>query len=474
MRFNSLVYMAFLAVVVLGARFLPARPRKAWLLVASYVFYGSWHYPYLALLFGAGALSFFGAHFIAAVEDRKRRVTIVVGANLALLGVFKYADWVLESWGVVASAIGLGAPTLLDLVLPLGISFYLFQCMSYVIDVGRRRETPYRFWDVQLFVAFFPQLIAGPIMRAKELLPQLTTNHKRPIEVGHALTTIVSGLFLKVVLADGLAPNVDAAFARAPSALSALDVYVMATGFGLQIYFDFAGYSLMAIGSARLLGIELVQNFNHPYVARSPADFWARWHMSLSRWIRDYLFHPLAGGRSGWLRLAFAALVAMTLCGLWHGAGFTFIVWGAYHGVLIAGYHVLSRKKPAVAVPRARALLEDGAKVVVTFGLVTLGWVWFRAQSVAQAFELSVRGLLPLSHGERGLSGVFYLQVAALVLATWAAPSVARRLAPLGRLGATERAPLTLSFTRGAVVGLLLAVTLVYLRGQKEFVYFQF
>lgn len=474
MRFNSVVYIVFLTLVALGAWLLPPRPRRAWLLVASYVFYGSWHYPYLALLFGAGVLNHYGARFIAAAEHRKRRVAVVVGANLGLLGLFKYADWVLESLGVVLGAAGLPGPRPLDWVLPLGISFYLFQCMSYAIDVGRRREIPHGFWDVQLFVAFFPQLIAGPIMRAKELLPQLVGNQKKPVEVGNALYTIAAGLFLKVVLADGLAPSVDAAFARSPSALSAFDVYVMSVGFGLQIYFDFAGYSSIAIGSARLFGVELVDNFNYPYIARSPVDFWARWHMSLSRWIRDYLFYPLAGARPGKSKLCYAALVSMTLCGLWHGAGFTFIVWGAYHGALIAGYHLLSRKKPASGSGRTRQLVGDAVQVVVTFALVSFGWLWFRAQSLAQAFELSLRGLVPFSHSGRSLSGVFYLHVAALVIATWAAPSLSRKLEPLGSLGAVERAPMALSFARGAAIGLMLAVTLVYLRGQKEFVYFQF
>lgn len=477
MRFHSLTYWLFLAVVCLVFALLPNRRlRKGWLLGASYAFYASWHWPYLLLLFGAVSLNHFGARWIVAAADRRRRGRWVLAANLLLLAIFKYLDWLITTWNDGAALIGLESDLpVVRLVLPLGISFYLFQAISYIIDLMRKRERLHSFWDLQLYIAYFPQLIAGPIMRAKEFLPQLGERWRVTAEdVRLGLRLIVTGLVVKIVLADGLAPQVDRAFARAPEALSSLDVWVMAVAFGLQIYFDFSAYSRIAIGSARLCGLRLVDNFDFPYSATSPADFWARWHMSLSRWIRDYLFFPLAGGRPGLGGLCRAAILAMTLCGLWHGAGWTFVLWGLYHGLLISGYHLL-RARQARTAPAAKevAAWRRGPAILVTFALVSLGWLLFRSTDLTQAFELLGRATSPWIGRSRALSGTFYLHTALLALAVWAMPWLKQFGSRLAS-PAAGRPPGWTAAAEGAGLGLLLTLCLIYLRSQTSFIYFQF
>ncbi|MBL8956022.1 MAG: MBOAT family protein [Myxococcaceae bacterium] len=474
MRFNSLVYFGFLAVVVAVLWLLPVRARKAWLLVASCVFYGSWHAPFLGLLLTAATLNHLGARWIVAATDRHRRGTVVIAANLLLLAVFKYADWALSGVSGISTWLGGPAVPLPGWVLPLGISFYLFECISYTVDLVRKRETLHPFFDFLLFIAYFPKLIAGPILRAKEFLPQLA-KHRPPdaASVRTALRELLIGLFLKVVIADGLSQGVDAAFSKSPASLGVLDVWVMAIGFGLQIYFDFSSYSRMAIGSARLCGIELVENFNHPYVARSPADFWARWHMSLSRWIRDYVFYPLVGRKTSLGAMVRAALGSMLLCGLWHGAGWGYVLWGLAHGLLVAGYHVMTfsgRGRPPV-----KSAVRSLIGAVVTFAGVSLAWLLFRAPSAADGFALLGRALSPLGHLNRALSGTFYLEVFLVTLAVWSAPWVSGRLeSGWSRLQTRPRRLAFAAGLEGLAWGLLFAVSLVYLRGQTAFIYFQF
>jgi len=477
MRFNSLLYWAFLAGVIAGHRLLPPRWRKPWLLAASWAFYGSWHLPYLGLLVGSAALNSLGGRWIvAAPGSRAPRGWAVLAVNLGLLGLFRYLDWGVETLNQGLALAGAGPLGLPGWVLPLGISFYLFQGMSYVIDLTRRRESIHPFFDFQLYIAFFPQLVAGPIMRAKELIPQLAPGPlPGPEALRAGLWTLASGLALKIVLADGLAPGVDAAFSRAPSALGALDVAVMATGFGLQIYFDFAAYSRIAIGSGQLLGLKLVENFNHPYVAASPAEFWARWHMSLSRWIRDYLFYPLVGRGGSLWSMVRAALLSMLLCGLWHGPAWRYLVWGLFHGALIGGYHALAAfrrargRRPGQLSPLARL-----AAVGATFSLVTLGWIFFRATSLIHAAALFAPLLTPWAHLGRALPGTLYLHVALLTCAVWAAPAASR--VAQGLWAALERrAPAPLAWSlEGLGLALLGALCLIYLKGQSAFIYFQF
>jgi D-alanyl-lipoteichoic acid acyltransferase DltB (MBOAT superfamily) len=290
-----------------------------------------------------------------------------------------------------------------------------------------------------------------------------------------------TGLFLKV-LADGLAQQVDRAYSLSPSGLGALDVLLMAVAFGIQIYFDFSSYTRMACGSALLCGIRLVDNFNYPYQATSPADFWNRWHMSLSRWIRDYLFFPLVGKKATLWAMCRAALITMTICGIWHGAGWNYVLWGFYHGCLIAGYHILTyRSRHAQrAVPAAPPVQAGVASrllgMSVTYLLVSLGWLWFRSNSLAQATTLWAHLLSPWRHLKHALPGTFYLHTACLVAVTLSMPiwlsgwqRAMNRLEP----GAApiSRGP---AWLQGAAVGFMVVLALVYYQGQSAFIYFQF
>jgi D-alanyl-lipoteichoic acid acyltransferase DltB (MBOAT superfamily) len=485
-RFNSLIYLAFLALVVASVWLTPARGRRWVLLAFSYLFYASWHWPYLGLLVATASLTHWGAKWIVAgPPNRKWRGACVLAGNLALLGVFKYLTWVCEN--VNAGAVMLGLDELVAVprwVLPLGISFYVFEAISYTVDIIRKRERIHSFWDFQLFIALFPKLIAGPIMRAKELLPQIENPPARlaPSTVLDALWLIATGLFLKIVLADGISSQIDAAYARPFASVGATDAWLMAVAFGLQIYFDFSSYTRMAIGSAKLCGIQLVDNFNYPYSATSPVDFWNRWHMSLSRWIRDYLFFPLLGKQATLAAMCRAALISMTLCGVWHGAGWPFLLWGLYHGVLIAGYHVATyrgRTAGAAAAAEAGVLapVKHLSAMFFTFGLVSLGWLLFRSASTAQALGLVGRALMPWAYTYRALSGTFYLHTAVLVLLVWLAPLAAQAVvkwASAPREGEPSTGGLLVWVTQGGLIGAMLALCLVYLRGQNAFIYFQF
>ena len=256
-------------------------------------------------------------------------------------------------------------------------------------------------------------------MRAKELLPQIEKPDAR-LTSGTFLDgtwLLATGMFLKVVLADGSAPQVDQAFARPIEGVGMTDVWLMAVAFGLQIYLDFSSYSRMAIGSAKLCGIQLVENFNYPYSATSPVDFWNRWHMSLSRWIRDYLFFPLLGKSATLGAMCRAAFISMSLCGIWHGAGWPFLLWGAYHGGLISGYHIVTyrqRKTPAPETAGGNPIRHFVA-LLVTFALISLGWILFRSASIEQAFGLLRRAVVPGQYAYRALSGTFYLHVVLFV-----------------------------------------------------------
>ncbi len=485
MRFNSFVFLLFLPIVACVLALLPVRWRKGWLLIASYAFYASWHYPYLELLVSVAALNHFGARWIIAGENRARRGALVLAGNVLLLGLFKYLDWLVGNVNLLSGWLGhdleLAIPRW---VLPLGISFYVFEAISYTVDVIRKRERLHGFWDFQLFIAFFPKLIAGPIMRAKELLPQVEKGDLRPnaAKTQEGLWLLASGLFIKLVLANDLGSQVDAAFARASDSFGAADVWLMAIAFGLQIYFDFSSYTRMAIGSAKLLGIELVENFNYPYSARSPVEFWNRWHMSLSRWIRDYLFFPLLGKQPTLWSMCRAALIAMAICGLWHGAGWTYILWGVYHGALICGVHLATfGKKPVKSALDAGfnpfAALRGIGAMVATFALVSLGWILFRSQGLSQAASLLARAVQPWNLHYRALPGSFYAKTTALVVLVWLAPLAARAWKRI--VGTVEPSMLGwrdigVSLAQGVAIGTMVVLSLVYFHGQTEFIYFQF
>jgi D-alanyl-lipoteichoic acid acyltransferase DltB (MBOAT superfamily) len=405
MLFNSLEYALFFGTCFAVYVALPHRAQNRLLLVASYVFYGAWNWRFLCLIALSTVIDYAVARRLAATTGHRARralVTVSVVVNLTILGFFKYAGFFADSFARLMGFFGVTLPPFaLHVVLPVGISFYTFQALSYTIDVYRRDVEPARnLLDFALFVAFFPQLVAGPIERAGHLLPQiLRRRHVTADAVGAGTWLVLWGLFKKVVVADNVAALVNAAYA--PGALPTSGEILLATyAFAIQIYCDFSGYSDIARGSARILGFDLMLNFRLPYLSASPREFWRRWHISLSTWLRDYLYVPLGGNRSGALLTYRNVVATMLLGGLWHGAKWTFVVWGAYHGLLL----VLDRiGRPLIArvsrvgpfSPRTWRL----AATVATFHLVCLGWLFFRADTLAHAGSLLQRLLGPPALG---------------------------------------------------------------------------
>ncbi len=395
MLFNSLLFLVFLVVAVLGSwALVRARAwRLVFLLVASYLFYMSWNPHFIVLILASTLIDFWVAQRIEATPDSEpgKRKGLLLGSlamNLGLLGYFKYTNFFLQSISDGVGLLGGNLPIpLFHIVLPVGISFYTFQTMSYSVDVYRKQiKAETSLLRFALYVSFFPQLVAGPIVRAADLLPQL----RAPIrltrtDVGEALFRIARGLVKKIVIADFLAVNlVDRAFSN-PSIYSSAELLVALYAYTMQIYCDFSGYTDVAIGTARLLGYKLPENFDRPYIATSVASFWRRWHITLSGWLRHYVFFPLGGSRgSVWLahRNTFITLI---LIGLWHGANWTFVVYGAIHGVAISINRTLVRRNGRRADEFAQPWYHIVWKVLLTFHFVVLARILFRAPGFAEA-----------------------------------------------------------------------------------------
>ncbi|MCB9831581.1 MAG: MBOAT family protein [Planctomycetes bacterium] len=419
MQFDSLAYLVLL-VLTFGLFHLgPKRLRLPLLLGASLVFYASWSAAFLGLVIWSGLLDFVAARKIAgAASDRGRKIWLVISlvSNLSLLGVFKYANFLRESLHLALPDVGaLTSPW--HIVLPVGISFYTFQTMSYSIDVYRRRLEPERdFLAFMLYVCFFPQLVAGPIERAGHLLPQLKgrlTYRLGRDDLLSGLALISWGIVKKVALADNLARVVEVAYSR-PDAHSGLDLLIATYAFAFQIFFDFSAYSDIARGSAALFGIKLVRNFRLPYLAESPSDFWRRWHVSLSEWIRDYLYVPLGGNRGGVARTLVNLTLTMGLAGLWHGAAWHFVIWGLYHGLLLVLYRLFDRPLARLAAPLPE-LARKGLRIFCMFQLSCLGWIFFRADDLDAAFTI-IRGIAAAVTGSLSIGPGANLALALLLL----------------------------------------------------------
>ena len=391
MLFNTPLFFAFFVVFILfyGFVFLQRKPKVYFILVASLVFYGAWNYKFIPLLVGSAVGDYFLAQAIAGaatIRSKKLFLSLSVIMNLGILALFKYADFALTSVADFLSLFGYQAslPTL-AWVLPIGISFYTFQSLSYTIDVYRGEMKPRKgLAEFTAALAFFPQLVAGPILRARQILPQF---HKIPVptwvEVKHGFLLITVGLFKKTI-ADLLAIPAAHAFDGGAS-VSLMETWTGVLAFAGQIYGDFSGYSDMAIGIALLLGFKIPLNFRLPYFAISPVDFWRRWHISLSSWLRDYLYIPLGGKRNARYR---NIMITMLLGGLWHGAAWTFVVWGGFHGILITATHCLKSLKIFAVFNRPGSRWVTLLKWAFTFYLVLLGWVLFRANSLDSAFRI--------------------------------------------------------------------------------------
>jgi D-alanyl-lipoteichoic acid acyltransferase DltB (MBOAT superfamily) len=402
---------------------------RAWrpfILVASYVFYGWIDWRWVLLLVGSTLVNTVAAQVIArspSQATRKRALIAAIAFDLGLLCVFKYLSFFVSQVDDSLDSIGLGSTVpLLQIVLPIGISFFTFQAISYVVDVYRGETRAAPLGDVAILQAFFPHLIAGPIVRANELLPQLRTpRDPREVLAGPGLFLIVGGVIKKTVVADELARNVVDPVFNDPSSHSGLETLLAIYGFAAQIYCDFSGYTDMAIGLALLLGFQLPQNFNRPYLALSLQDFWRRWHMTLSRWLRDYLYIPLGGNRKGRAKTYRNLMLTMLLGGLWHGAAWTFVIWGALHGVYLCINHAWSHFGPKPSPRFAR--LADIAGVILTFSAVVIAWVFFRAPDMATALSVLSKMADPGNVALGRVEMLYALFVAIYAALAWFAPN---------------------------------------------------
>ncbi len=469
MIFNSVVFGVFLAVIFTVYWTVPVRFRNPILLVGSYVFYGWWDWRFLSLLVISTVADYTIGRRMARTEDKGPRTRLLILSsivNLGILGIFKYSNFFIDSLSSLTSSIGLGELNpALHVVLPVGISFYTFQTLSYTFDVYRRRIEPTRnLLDFATYVAYFPQLVAGPIERAQRLLPQISDRGRRmpqgaPLQ--GALLLILQGLFKKVVLADGVAVFANEVFS-APNDYSWLGASLGVLAFGIQIYGDFSGYTDIARGVSRLFGIELVVNFRQPYLSRNITEFWRRWHISLSDWLRDYLYVPLGGNRGGLTRTLRNLMVTMLLGGLWHGASWNFVMWGGLHGAFLITHRLTSGGHTAKTALQRR----DIPAIVLTFVVVHFSWVFFRADTFTDAFDL-LRRIFTFADGitsEADLLLILFLGGVTLGvdLFTTMNPNPIRML---------QRFP-TLA---GAAVAAAIAAIVVFSGGTPEpFIYFQF
>ncbi len=473
MLFNSLAFLAFLPIVLAVYWLLNRhyRLQNAFLLLASWFFYGWWDWRFLGLLVLTSAVDHSLGVLIHRTEDARRRKLFLVLSlvqSLGILGFFKYYGFFVESFAALLDSMGWQAHLpVLKVVLPVGISFYTFQSISYIVDIYRRRIAPAgSFLDFAAYVAFFPQLVAGPIERAIDLMPQF----QRPrtfkwADLDGAVFLIVWGFFKKVVIADNVAAVANAVFDQHGSH-AGVDTVLGVLAFAIQIYCDFSAYSDIARGVARLFGFELMVNFRNPYFAINPSDFWRRWHISLSQWLRDYLYVPLGGNRHGTFRTYRNLALTMLLGGLWHGAAWTFVAWGAFHGLILILYRIFDRF-PDTDQPWAirYAIVRIPPRMALMFCLTLVGWLFFRATSIGQAFAML---------GNVGLATTAKTADFASTLAFYGAPLVV--METWQYLAGDALAPARRSaWALGAAYGLVAAGILVFgVREATEFIYFQF
>lgn len=486
MIFNSVSFLLFLLLVVLLYWFIGNnRLRITMLFLASLIFYGFWRIDFIPLIVFSAFIDYYAAIKIYESPNKKTKQLFLLGSlfiNLGLLFYFKYTLFFLESVEYSLNFLGyqiqMPSP---EIILPLGISFSTFQSLSYTIDTYRGLIVPERnFLTYNAFVDFFPQLIAGPVLRGNEVLEPI--NHRPPIDwekMGVGVRRILLGLFLKVGLADNIAPFVDDGFAVDPSLLGPIDVITLAFLFGFQIYFDFSAYSHLALGTAKLMGIDFPENFNFPYLSTSPKEFWKRWHISLSSWIRDYLYLPLmgkTGGRrsTGGLGDALSTerknlnilplFITWSIMGLWHGANWTFVCWGIYHAILITAYRLIqpySSKLPFT-------VNQLGGWAITTL-FAMLSWILFRSENVEHAFHLYSRLFALDQLTYLGLRENNYL-VAFLVFIGMIITYVASEyLVPR-----ISRYKWTYATLEVVVFTVVILIDFIYLRPIKQFIYFQF
>ena len=477
MLFTQLEFLLFFALVlVLTWLSRNTQWRHRLLLIASYYFYAYWDVRFCGLLLLSTITDYWVARGIsvAATQQTKKRLLLLsLFVNLGLLAFFKYCNFFIDSAASLLEAAGLGSSSL-SIILPVGISFYTFQTLSYTIDVYRGVIKPVGRWlDFALYVSFFPQLVAGPIVRASEFLPQLQRSPKWSSRRFYAgAQQMLRGAIKKVILADRLAEMVDVVFAG-PDLYSGFTLMIAALAYAGQIYYDFSGYSDLAIGAAKMMGYRFPVNFRHPYLATSLSEFWRRWHMTLSRWLRDYLYISLGGSRSGIVRTTFNLMLTMTLGGLWHGAAWTFVLWGILHGVAL-GFERSCQRLRSIGIdqPRSSGSSDQSSRSTVvrvintSFMLlvVMVGWILFRSESIELA-GLYLHRLVGVADGIHWFPPLAIAAMGCLLVehALWRT-----------RLRRVMRLPLNAWYSPVATTLMIWVLLLYAPKGFRPFVYFQF
>lgn len=488
MLFNSLGYLIFLPVVVALFWVCPLRFRPALLLVASYFFYMTWKPIYGLLILGLTVMNFAFSYFInKSTKHRKLFLILGVTANLLVLAYYKYAYFAVEVVNDVLKPLGKSLPDLtVQILLPLGISFFVFEFIHYISDVYKGSQPIKSFVNFALFASFFPTQIAGPIKRFQDFIPQLSALSRFDwATFDEGFNLIIFGLFKKVIFADNLSAVVQSAF-QTPTLLSSVDTWMAVYAFAFQIYFDFSGYTDIARGSALLFGYKVPLNFNLPYLASSIADFWHRWHISLSTWLRDYLFIPLGGSRCSKIFNYRNLFITMVLGGLWHGAAMHYVVWGAYQGIMLIAHKEVQNLMKSFAwwqqLTKTKAF--HVFSIVLTFHVVCIGWVFFRAENMNTAFEIIKRlffvGQYPAGVNAFSLSlpsvhdPVVFLLLPLVLLILFIGQIISGKMASLG-WASPYKAP---SFPRGLQAVYLTIMICVLLAfspdASPKFIYFQF
>lgn len=479
MLFNSLSFAVFLPIVFILYWSFPHRFRWIVLLISSYYFYMSWNVKYVALILVTTLISYGTALCIAKTDNRKHKKMYLALAAIISLGIlffFKYFNFFQENVLAVLNMFAIKLhPATLDLLLPVGISFYTFQTLSYVIDVYRGKVTAERhFGKYATFISFFPQLVAGPIERTSNLLPQINAAHYFDYKkASYGMKLMVWGFFKKIVIADVLAVYVDKVYST-PHAFKGFPLVLATLFFTIQIYCDFSGYSDIAIGTAKLLDIELMKNFESPYFSSSIKEFWSRWHISLSTWFRDYIYIPLGGNRKGALRTKINLVVTFLVSGLWHGANWTFIIWGGMHGLLQVAEKALSGKKQVRTYSLSWFL-----RVALVFILCSFAWIFFRANTLNEAFLIIENlfygfGKNPLQYFLHGFYDI------GLSFETFIIPALSILLLTLFDFFSLKKDVIEWVSTRPVVIrysiyfGMLIYIMLFKASTEAAFVYFQF
>ena len=471
MLFNSLSFVVFLVIVLAlyYAKILNWNNKKRMLLLASYVFYGLWNPPLIILLWISTVIDWTAGKRLALEDNPQKRkfwLLLSMFVNLGFLAFFKYGDFLLENFVSLLNTVGVDFQAMpMDIILPMGISFYTFQTMSYTIDLYKRKIEPARtFLDFALYVTFFPQLVAGPIVRAKDLITQFYEEKRvtyNQFVWGIFLLTI--GVFQKVVLADTLLSETADDVFGSSKLLHGIDAWIGTLAFSGQIFFDFAGYSTCAIGIALMLGITLPDNFRYPYASLGFSDLWGRWHISLSSWLRDYLYIPLGGNRHGITRMYVALMLTMLLGGLWHGAAWTFMIWGGLHGT-----YLILEKLQKQYVPFKITKWNGIFLSFLTFSCVNITWVFFRAREFDTAWNMIKSMFYMQSNSEKILDSFTIIKVCIVIgilfLSHWIMRNTSMK----------EVAQKTSPWVLGMFWAILFFLIVIAQGSGEQFIYFQF